>query len=56
MGTSNEEGNEKVVLQNDEILTQLKATNGHITCNIILKRGQTSLMLQHLTYLKYQAQ
>jgi hypothetical protein len=24
--------------QNDEILTQLKATNGHATYNIILKR------------------
>ncbi len=27
----NEDGNEKVVLQNEEVLTQLKAMSGHAT-------------------------
>jgi hypothetical protein len=29
-----------VVLQSDEVLIQLKATNGHVTCNMIIKRQQ----------------
>jgi len=37
--TFNEDGNEKVVLQNEEVLTQLKAMNGHATRNM-LKRQQ----------------
>ncbi len=36
--TSNKEGNERVVLQSDEIMIQLKATNGHAIRNIIFKR------------------
>jgi hypothetical protein len=37
--TFNEDGNEKGVLQNEEVLTQLKAMNGHATQNM-LKRWQ----------------
>jgi hypothetical protein len=33
--TSNEGGNEKVILQSDEVLIQLKATNEHDTHNIV---------------------
>jgi len=40
MGTSNEGGNEKVLLQSDEVLIQLEATNEHDTQNI-LKRWQS---------------
>jgi hypothetical protein len=36
--TFNEEGCEKVMLQSDEILAQLKATNGHAIQNIFKKK------------------
>ncbi len=39
MGTSNEGGNERVILQSDEVLIQLKARIEHDTQNI-LKRWQ----------------
>jgi hypothetical protein len=32
--TSNEEGNKKVVLQNEDVLAKPKATNGHATWNV----------------------
>ncbi len=32
--TFNEKGNEKVVLQNEQVLAQLKKTNGHVTQNV----------------------
>ncbi len=37
INTSNEEGFEKVVLKNDQVLTQLKVTDGHAT-QIVFKR------------------
>ncbi len=40
----NEDGNEKVVLQNEEVLTQLKAMSGHATWNM-LKRQQNVINL-----------
>ena len=39
-GTSNEDGFEKAILQADDVLTRLKRTNSHATCNI-LKLRQT---------------
>ncbi len=33
--TTNEEGAEKVVLQSDQVLEQLKSTNGHATWNVL---------------------
>ena len=39
-GTSNEEGSEKAVLQADDVLTHLRGTDSHATCNI-LKIRQT---------------
>jgi hypothetical protein len=35
MGTSNEGGNERVILQSDEVLIQFKATSEHDTQNIL---------------------
>jgi hypothetical protein len=35
IGTTNEKGVEKVVLQSDHVLEQLKSTNGHATWNVL---------------------
>ena len=35
IGTSNEEGSEKAILQADDVLTRLRSTNSHVTRNIL---------------------
>lgn len=37
IGTSNDDGNEKVVLQNEMVLAQLKEMDGHATYNVFKK-------------------
>jgi hypothetical protein len=47
---ANKEGVKKVVLQSDQVLAQLKSTNGHATQNV-LKRWQ--ILMERTTNLSY---
>jgi hypothetical protein len=40
MGTNNEEGLEQVVLQNEQVLAQLKAMDGHVGNLKCIQKGQ----------------
>jgi hypothetical protein len=46
--TLNDERFEKVVLQNHEVLAQLKVTNGHATHNVLKMRQYNVIMVHHV--------
>jgi hypothetical protein len=46
--TLNDESFEKVVLQNHEVLAQLKVTNGHATHNVLKMRQYNVIMVHHV--------